>query len=201
MKQKTTNIASGRKYGASFVRALKERAMLDPDAPNAIVFPSDCCYETHSPREACKKDTPAKHLRMEAVVSQLGGETSHLDSENVPIHGTASVGKTAHFFLRDCPMCGGYAVVREDNQDPDDFMNPRTYYYVECAYATCEVRTRSYESQEQAVEGWNRRVLATGGNYTANDSTFPTEVTFANGRKVGIAFDGDKPYLTVGRGE
>lgn len=37
-----------------------------------------------------------------------------------------------------------------------------------------------------------------GGNYTANDSTFPTEVTFQNGRKVGIAFDGDKPYLTVG---
>ena len=35
------------------------------------------------------------------------------------------------------------------------------------------------------------------GNYTANDSTFPTEVYFANGRKVGIAFDGDKPYLTV----
>lgn len=57
--------ASGRKYGASFMRALHERAMLDPDAPNAIVFTSDCCYETHSPREACKKDKPGKHLRME----------------------------------------------------------------------------------------------------------------------------------------
>lgn len=29
--------ASGRKYGASFMRALKERSMLDPDAPDAIV--------------------------------------------------------------------------------------------------------------------------------------------------------------------
>ncbi len=85
MKQKKTTTASGRKYGASFVRALKERSMLDPDAPNAIVFTSDCCYETHSPREACKKEEPGKHLRMEAVVSQLGGETSHLDDGNVPI--------------------------------------------------------------------------------------------------------------------
>lgn len=125
MKTKTTIIASGRKYGASFVRALRERAMLDPDAPDAIVLPSDCCYEIHSPREACKKDEPSKHLRMETVVSHLGGETSHLDDRNVPIHSV--------------------------------------------------------------------------GNYTANDSTFPTEITFQNGRKVGIAFDGDKPYLTVGR--
>jgi hypothetical protein len=36
-----------------------------------------------------------------------------------------------------------------------------------------------------------------GSNYTANDDTFPTEVAFSNGRKVGIAFDGDKPYLTI----
>ena len=36
-----------------------------------------------------------------------------------------------------------------------------------------------------------------GSNYTANDNTFPTEMYFANGRKVCIAFDGDKPYLTV----
>ena len=34
-------------------------------------------------------------------------------------------------------------------------------------------------------------------NYTANDDTFPTEIYFANGRTVGIAFDGDKPYLTI----
>lgn len=40
-----------------------------------------------------------------------------------------------------------------------------------------------------------------GGNYRADDDTFPTRVWFANGRTVGIAFDGDKPYLTVGRHE
>lgn len=33
--------ASGRKYGASFMRALKERSMLDPDAPDAIVAATD----------------------------------------------------------------------------------------------------------------------------------------------------------------
>lgn len=59
--------------------------------------------------------------------------------------------------IKNCPMCDGYAVVREDRQDPDDFMYPKTYFYVECAYSTCEVRTRSYETQEQAIEGWNRR--------------------------------------------
>lgn len=96
-KQKTTIIASGRKYGASFVRALKERSMLDPDAPNAIVFTSDCCYETHSPREACKKDTPVKHLRMEAVASQLGDEPSHLDNGNVPIQTEACSKKLVVF--------------------------------------------------------------------------------------------------------
>ncbi len=36
-----------------------------------------------------------------------------------------------------------------------------------------------------------------GSNYTANDDTFPSQVLFKNGRKVDIAFDGDKPYLTV----
>jgi hypothetical protein len=43
-----------------------------------------------------------------------------------------------------------------------------------------------------------KKIARADGNYTANDSTFPTEITFQNGRKVGIAFDGDKPYLTVG---
>lgn len=33
--------ASGRKYGASFMRALRERSMLDPDAPGAIVVATD----------------------------------------------------------------------------------------------------------------------------------------------------------------
>lgn len=33
--------ASGRNYGASFMRALKERSMLDPDAPDAIVVATD----------------------------------------------------------------------------------------------------------------------------------------------------------------
>lgn len=33
--------ASGRNYGASFMRALKERSMLDPDAPDAIVAATD----------------------------------------------------------------------------------------------------------------------------------------------------------------
>ena len=33
--------ASSRKYGASFMRALKERSMLDPDAPDAIVVATD----------------------------------------------------------------------------------------------------------------------------------------------------------------
>lgn len=41
------------------------------------------------------------------------------------------------------------------------------------------------------------RGKARGANYTANDDTFPTEILFANGRRVGIAFDGDKPYLTL----
>ena len=40
--------------------------------------------------------------------------------------------------------------------------------------------------------------FAISGNYISNDGTFPTDLVFANGRKVGIAFDGDKPYLTVG---
>lgn len=40
--------------------------------------------------------------------------------------------------------------------------------------------------------------IAISRNYTANDDTFPSEVTFANGRKVGIAFGGGKPHLTVG---
>jgi hypothetical protein len=39
--------------------------------------------------------------------------------------------------------------------------------------------------------------LASGSNYIADDDTFPTEIVFTNGRKVGIAFDGAKPYLTV----
>ncbi len=59
--------------------------------------------------------------------------------------------------IKNCPMCDGYAVAREDNQDPDDFMYPKTYFYVECAYSTCEVRTRGYETRQQAIEGWNRR--------------------------------------------
>src|SRR5574343_1515901 len=59
---------------------------------------------------------------------------------------------------------------------------------------------------EAFAEGWNGKAedvkseisaLGAGSNYTANDDTFPTEIQFANGRKVGIAFDGDKPYLTV----
>ena len=33
--------ASGRNYGASFMRALKERSMLDPDAPDAIAVATD----------------------------------------------------------------------------------------------------------------------------------------------------------------
>lgn len=97
MNQKKITIASGRKYGASLVRALQERSMLDPNAPDAIVFTSDCCYETHSPREACKKDEAGKHLRMEAVVSRLGGETSHLDDGNVPIQTEACSKKLAVF--------------------------------------------------------------------------------------------------------
>lgn len=33
--------ASSRKYGASLMRALKERSMLDPDAPDAIAVATD----------------------------------------------------------------------------------------------------------------------------------------------------------------
>lgn len=40
---------------------------------------------------------------------------------------------------------------------------------------------------------------AGGGNYRADDDTFPGRVWFENGRTVGIAFDGDKPYLTIGK--
>lgn len=58
------------------------------------------------------------------------------------------------------------------------------------------LKRKGYTSEE--IDIWTAGHQS-GGNYTANDSTFPTEVTFQNGRKVGIAFDGDKPYLTVGR--
>ena len=64
---------------------------------------------------------------------------------------------------------------------------------------------------EAFAEGWNGKAeeikgessnLRAGSNYTANDDTFPSEIQFTNGRKVGIAFNGDRPYLTIGwRGE
>jgi hypothetical protein len=50
----------------------------------------------------------------------------------------------------------------------------------------------------KAMAEYRERGFRAGGNYTANDDTFPTEIYFANGRKVGIAFDGAKPYLTIG---
>lgn len=40
-KESAVVFSSGRKYGASFIRALKERSMLDPDAPDAIVVARD----------------------------------------------------------------------------------------------------------------------------------------------------------------
>jgi len=56
------------------------------------------------------------------------------------------------------------------------------------------LKRKGYTSEE--IDIWTAGHQS-GGNYTADDDTFPTEVTFANGRRVGIAFDGDKPFLTV----
>lgn len=39
-KQKMKITISGRSYGVSLMRALHERSMLDPDAPDAIAVPS-----------------------------------------------------------------------------------------------------------------------------------------------------------------
>lgn len=57
----------------------------------------------------------------------------------------------------------------------------------------------AHSSIYAAMAEYRERGLRAGGNYTANDDTYPTEIYFANGRRVGIAFDGDKPYLTIGR--
>lgn len=57
---------------------------------------------------------------------------------------------------------------------------------------------KSYSPAEAFEDGYTScdRAAAVAENYTANDDTFPTELVFSNGRRVGIAFDGDKPYLT-----
>jgi hypothetical protein len=60
-------------------------------------------------------------------------------------------------------------------------------------YQVKSVADNGYDVARSALDG-----LSSGSNYTANDDTFPTEVAFANGRKVSIAFDGDKPYLAIG---
>lgn len=49
-----------------------------------------------------------------------------------------------------------------------------------------------------ALAEYRERGFRAGGNYTANDDVWPSEIYFANGRKIGIAFNGDKPYLTIG---
>ena len=66
--------------------------------------------------------------------------------------------------------------------------------------------TGNYEASYRAICGLDdlEDLVAegnAGSNYTANDDTFPTEISFTNGRVVGIAFDGAKPYLTVGMAE
>lgn len=50
-----------------------------------------------------------------------------------------------------------------------------------------------------ALAEYRERGLKSGGNYTANNDIWPTEFYFQNGSKIGIAFNGDKPYLTIGR--
>ena len=58
-------------------------------------------------------------------------------------------------------------------------------------------RNVGFDTSELKVLAVEAKKAFSGSNYTADDDTFPTEVYFANGRKVGIAFDGGKPYLTV----
>ena len=71
-KQKMKITMSGRNYGASLMRALHERSMLDPDAPNAIAVPS-------------------KYLRMEPVKysRMIGNELEELtpDWEQIYLNG------------------------------------------------------------------------------------------------------------------
>jgi len=55
-KQKMTITASGRNHGASFMRALHERAMLDPDAPSAIVFTSASKYLRMEPMKCTRNE-------------------------------------------------------------------------------------------------------------------------------------------------
>lgn len=42
------------------------------------------------------------------------------------------------------------------------------------------------------------RPMRGGGNYTTDDDTYPQRVTFADGRVVSIAREGNKVFLAVG---
>lgn len=91
--------------------------------------------------------------------------------------------------------------------DADEFLGADAG---QCEFVACEEKRMNTMTLNELQENLKRKGYTSeeidiwtaghqsGGNYTANDSTFPTEITFQNGRKVGIAFDGDKPYLTVG---
>ena len=63
--------------------------------------------------------------------------------------------------LKNCPFCGGKAISRR--RRPDHIMNGK--YFISCA--ECKNKTGYYDSEEEAIMAWNRRVgvIKTDINY------------------------------------
>lgn len=63
--------------------------------------------------------------------------------------------------LKNCPFCGGKAIIRRRN--PDHIM--RDKYFACCT--SCKNKTGYYDTEEEAVVAWNKRVgvIKTDINY------------------------------------
>ena len=63
--------------------------------------------------------------------------------------------------LKNCPFCGGKAISRR--RRPDHIMNGK--YFISCA--ECKNKTHYYDSEEEAIAAWNKRVgvIKTDINY------------------------------------
>ena len=65
--------------------------------------------------------------------------------------------------VKPCPFCGSEARLHEG--EADDYI----FYYVECNGEDCDASTSCYDTQEEALDMWNRRAEPKKGKWIAYD--------------------------------
>lgn len=77
--------------------------------------------------------------------------------------------------LKPCPCCGGKAELRHRPFDED--------FFIKCEYQNwkCNTQTLYYETEEEAIEAWNRRPSPWHTGEPTEEGEYLVWVNFSNG--------------------